>query len=82
MEKICCGSADGKSLYYGQRDEKREMHKVFIIPPAGGAARLYAELPLKTTDLQMTPDGKRIVCRVSEVESDIWLAENFDPDVR
>jgi hypothetical protein len=30
----------------------------------------------------MTPDGKRIVCRVSEVESDIWLAENFDPDVR
>jgi Tol biopolymer transport system component/predicted Ser/Thr protein kinase len=78
-----CWSADGKSLYYGQRDdEKREMHKVFIVAAASGAPRLYAELPLKTTDLQMTPDGKRFVCRVSEVESDIWLAENFDPDVR
>jgi Tol biopolymer transport system component len=76
-----CWSADGKSLYYGQR-EKGEMHKVFVVAPAGGAPRLYAELPLKATDLQMTPDGKRIVCRVSEVESDIWLAENFDPDVK
>jgi Tol biopolymer transport system component/predicted Ser/Thr protein kinase len=77
-----CWSRDSKSLYYGGRNDQWEISKVFVIAAAGGTPRLHAELPFKAKDLQMTPDGKRIVCRVSEAESDIWLAENFDPDVR
>jgi Tol biopolymer transport system component/predicted Ser/Thr protein kinase len=77
-----CWSPDGRSLYYGGRNDQWEISKVFVIAAAGGTPRLHAELPFKAKDLQMTPDGKRIVYRVSEAESDIWLAENFDPDVK
>jgi Tol biopolymer transport system component len=77
-----CWSPDGRSLYYGGRNDQWGISKVFVIAAAGGTPRLHAELPFKAKDLQMTPDGKRIVCRVSEAESDIWLAENFDPDVK
>jgi hypothetical protein len=32
--------------------------------------------------VSMTPDGKRIVCAASEKQSDVWMMENFDPDVK
>jgi len=32
--------------------------------------------------LDMTPDGRRVVCAVRESVSDVWLMENFDPEVK
>lgn len=31
--------------------------------------------------LDVTPDGKTLVCNVNEGQSDVWLIENFDPDI-
>gem|GEM_PF-3926505 len=30
----------------------------------------------------MYPDGTEIVCDVNETQSDAWLMENFDPEVK
>ena len=32
--------------------------------------------------VSMTPDAKRIVCAAIEKQSDVWMIENFDPDVK
>jgi len=32
-------------------------------------------------DIDITPDGKIIVCAIPETNSDVWMIENFDPDV-
>lgn len=77
-------SADGRSIYYMERHGKDKSSKIWSVPASGGSPRLYAELPFKArfVGLTMTIDGKRLVCQVYEEESDIWLAENFDPDVK
>ena len=32
-------------------------------------------------DVDITQDGKTIVCDMEEITSDVWMIENFDPDV-
>jgi len=32
-------------------------------------------------DVDITPDGKTIVAAIQETNSDVWMIENFDPDV-
>jgi len=32
--------------------------------------------------IKMYPDGTEIVCDVNETQSDAWLMENFDPEVK
>ena len=32
-------------------------------------------------DIDITPDGKTIICNIEEKNSDVWMIENFDPDV-
>jgi len=32
-------------------------------------------------DVDITSDGKTIVCAIKETNSDVWMIENFDPDV-
>ena len=32
-------------------------------------------------DIDITSDGKTIVCAIQETNSDVWMIENFDPDV-
>jgi serine/threonine protein kinase len=34
-----------------------------------------------TKNIDITPDGKTIVCAIEETISDVWMIENFDPDV-
>ena len=45
---------------------------------------IYTLPPGKITgslDIDITPDGKIIVCDQAETNSDVWMIENFDPDV-
>ena len=32
--------------------------------------------------VSMTPDGKKFVFSVGKTQSDIWMIENFDPNIR
>lgn len=74
-------SADGDWIY--AKDWLRP--EILRIPVTGGEPKKFLTLPFEDIDdggIAMTPDGKNIVCTVSESLSDIWLMENFDPEVR
>ena len=47
----------------------------------GTTITLSFEADIWQDGISMTPDGKRIVCNVVELQSDVWLMENFDPEV-
>lgn len=46
----------------------------------GSPSRLYMQLPFRVDSAAMTSDG-RLVATVPQTQSDVWLMENFDPDV-
>jgi Tol biopolymer transport system component len=76
-------SADGKWIYVldGLAAETKGA-QIIRIPAAGGEPEAVVTLPFENVyPVSMTSDGSRIVCNVSETQSDVWLMENFDPDV-
>jgi serine/threonine protein kinase len=75
-------SADGKWIYVldGLAAETKGA-QIIKIPAAGGEPEALVTLPLENVyPASMTSDGRRIVCNVSETQSDVWLMENFDPE--
>ena len=75
-------SADGKWIYYWNPGKKPA--EIMMVPAHGGNQTTHAVLPFENVALSyisMTPDGKTIVCTVVENQSDVWLMENFDPEV-
>jgi len=79
-------SEDGEWIYAVNRVE--EPTNVYMIPLSGGQPKILLTLPFEKTRyggygaVSMTSDGKRIVCNVEETQSDVWLLENFDPEVK
>jgi hypothetical protein len=66
---------------------------VVLIPEGGGPKKNLFTMPwpkeLATEDLpfgygsvSMTRDGRRFVFALRRAQSDVWVIENFDPDVR
>ena len=75
-------SSDGNSLYV-YSSEMSANPDIFILPATGGAAKKVTEIPLRdVTSLRMSPDCKRFICCVGDRRSDLWLVEDFDPDVK
>jgi len=59
-----------------------ESTRLMRIPVAGGDPEFVVELDVEdATDGTLSPDLKRGVAVISDFESDIWLVENFDPDL-
>ncbi len=58
--------------------------EVYRVSVSDGAAHLYTTLPFRvfSRELDITPDGRRIVAAVEETLADAWLVENFDPGRR
>ena len=78
-------SSNGKWIYYYDDTKPTEIQ---IIPAVGGESKKYTTIPNRNENeiafrlgLAMSPDGKKIVWTVQERKSDIWLMENFDPEV-
>ena len=54
------------------------------IPWTGGEITHVADLPHECAhegDVSMTADATLLVCSVVERESDVWVIENFEPEV-
>ncbi|MFL5494439.1 MAG: TolB family protein, partial [Gemmatimonadales bacterium] len=70
--------ADDGWIYYVVEREIRRMRA------NGGQAVSYATLPIACdwTQLSMARDARHLVCTVTESRPDIWIATDFDPDVR
>jgi len=54
------------------------------IPPGGksGVRAQPIDNNMIGAGIKMYPDGTEIVCDVNETQSDAWLMENFDPEVK
>jgi Tol biopolymer transport system component len=57
---------------------------IFSMPAAGGSETVLAKLPFEAIGRNGTaaPDGRSFVLSVETSQSDVWIAENFDPKVR
>ena len=76
-------SEDGKYIYILNTYTKSEIIKVSV---KTGLIKKHIRIPFDginglNHDIDITPDGKIIVCTVPELNSDVWMIENFDPDV-
>lgn len=70
-------SEDGNWVY--ARDEENHLVR---IPASGGDPEILLTIPLEDARIEdITPDGSRMVVTVWESFSDLWLVDNFDPDV-
>ena len=56
------------------------------VPSGGGEPEKYIDLPFITAAypyvLDMAMDGRTLVYLLIEEQSDVWLIDNFDPDVK
>jgi eukaryotic-like serine/threonine-protein kinase len=68
---------DGWVYYASSRGIRR-------VRPDSGQTEAYATLPIACdqTQLSMARDARRLVCTVIESRPDIWIATDFDPEVR
>jgi Tol biopolymer transport system component len=81
-------SADGKWIYLVRSGKPQldiltlsvnggEPQRIFTLP----FESLYSENGLGPDAISLTPDGSRFVCSVRESISDIWMIDNFDPEI-
>jgi Tol biopolymer transport system component/predicted Ser/Thr protein kinase len=72
-------TSDGRYIYFLVWG-----HNVICrVPETGGVVDTIATLPFKNVDwVEMSPDGSQFICQLLESKSDVWVVENFDPDLR
>jgi len=57
---------------------------ILMISASSGLTKVIYTLPTSRIvlgDIDISQDGKLIVAAISETNSDVWMIENFDPDV-
>ena len=73
-------TADGTWVYaWGEWNGSLQIVR---LPVGGGGPEPVLELPWNLSQVEScdTSDGRQFVCGVLEVQSDVWLVENFDPE--
>jgi len=74
-------SKDGKWIY--AVDYTKTPPNILMVNANTGLNKvIYTLPPDKIGSVDITPDGKTIVCAIQEINSDVWMIENFDPDVK
>ncbi len=75
-------SKDGKWIYAINCDKTPA--DIFRLSVTTGINNVMYTLPFDNSDpdgIDITSNGKLIVCALREINSDVWMIENFDPDV-
>ena len=76
-------SKDGKWIYGINRS--KTPREIVIVSANTGQTKTVYILPsskiLTLDGVDISPNGNTIVCAIQETSSDIWMIENFDPDV-
>lgn len=74
---------DGKSIY--AINSGKNTQEILIINANTGEGKIIFTFPSDKIDpyegVDISSDGKTIVCSIQETNSDVWMIENFDPDV-
>jgi len=81
-------SAEGEGIYVLRAGDPQI--DILLLPLQGGEPKLlftlpfeslYSETNLGPDAISMTHDGTRFICSVRESISDMWIIENFDPEI-
>ncbi len=75
-------SEDGNWIYAINSDKTPP--EILMINSNTGLTKVVYSMPsseIYFEDVDITPSGKIIVCAIKETNSDVWMIENFDPDV-
>jgi len=75
-------SNDGKWIY--AINSGKTPPNILMVNANTGLTKVIYTMPSRKIyywDVDITPDGKAIVCAIEETNSDVWMTENFDPDV-
>ncbi len=75
-------SSDGKKLYaINISDDFTEIAEVTV--PDGNYKSLFqfTKPVIDPFSIDITQDGKTIICTIDETASDVWMIENFDPEI-
>jgi len=75
-------SADSRWIYALNSDKTPP--EILMINSNTGVTKVVYSMPsskIYFEDVDITPSGKTIVCAIEETNSDVWMIENFDPDV-
>ena len=73
-------SPDGSMVYATAAPNMLRNDSLLAFPAAGGDPHTLFTLPGPITEVDISPDGKKFVCTMSESKSNVWIMENFDPD--
>ena len=84
-----CWSRDDRWIFAFSPSIGESVHPantaIFRVDSRDGRLERYAVIPYsfeEIADLRMSPDGRTIVLLHSDTDSDIWLVEDFDPEIR
>jgi serine/threonine protein kinase len=75
-------SEDSKWIYALNLDKTPP--DILKVNSTTGLTKIIFTLPfgqIQYSDIDITPDGRTIICAVLETNSDVWMIENFDPDI-
>jgi hypothetical protein len=77
----CGWSTDGERIY--AMDNVHEPPRILAVPARGGETTTVMELPFENVGghAAMTADAASFIVTVREERSDVWLLENFNPDL-
>ena len=75
-------SPDGRYLYFIKESRREEPVEVWRVPVEGGEAE-YTGLARKwLRNLQIHPDGRRVSFEAGQRRWEVWVMENFLPELR
>ena len=75
-------SSDGKWIY-AYRRYSRKFPDILKMSISSSEVDTLIHLPFENAFfVDMTGDGDKIICAAYETQSDIWLMENFDPEIK
>jgi hypothetical protein len=75
-------SPDGKFVYLLRQNAEYGISIVYRIPAEGGAVEPLIDLELgeELYWVSFHGDGRRLIASSTLEQSDVWIAENFDPE--
>jgi Tol biopolymer transport system component len=78
-ETLPVGWSGDSAWVYAVKPSTKSLMRV---PAGGGKAETLLQIPFdRVGDIDVTADGNQIVAAVPVTQADIWLIENFDPDL-